>query len=86
MDELPHRITIRCDDGRKLAHHLMRDLPIEGVELIGDNDELSVLTHQPGAFYQGLASVVGEAGVSVRELVSADDNLEAVFNYLISAD
>ena len=64
----------------------MRDLPIEGVELIGDNDELSVLTHQPGAFYQGLASVVGEAGVSVRELVSADDNLEAVFNYLISAD
>jgi ABC-2 type transport system ATP-binding protein len=84
MNEIPHRITIRCDDPRALAHHLVRDLPIRGVEILGDDRELVVLTQDPGAFYQGLPEVVASAGVSVRELVSADDNLEAVFSYLTS--
>lgn len=84
MNEIPHRITIRCDAGRALAHHLLRDLPIRGVELSADEQELVVLTQEPGAFYAGLPEVVHRAGARVRELVSADDNLESVFHYLSS--
>jgi len=86
MNEFPHRITIRCDDARKLAEHLLRGLPIHGVELSSHGQELAVLTHDPGAFYEGLGNAVLGSGVAVRELVSADDNLEAVFNYLTSVD
>ena len=86
MNEFPHRITIRCDDGQALAHHIVRELPIEGVELSTNREEVAVLTHDPENFYAGFGGVVLSSGVRVRELVSADDSLEAVFNYLISVD
>jgi ABC-2 type transport system ATP-binding protein len=84
MNEFPHRITIRCDHPRRLAQSLVRDLPIDGVEIDGERGELVVLTRDPGEFYQRLPEVVVGSGVSVRELVSADNKLEAVFNYLMS--
>ncbi len=84
MNEFPHRITIRCDNARRLAQSLVRELPIDGVEIESERGELVVLTRDPGRFYAGLPDVVLEARVQVRELVSADDKLEAVFNYLMS--
>jgi hypothetical protein len=54
------------------------------VEIERERGELVVLTRDPGTFYAGLPGVVLEARVQVRELVSADDKLEAVFNYLMS--
>ena len=64
----------------------MRELPIQGVELSNDGRELSILTHEPGDFYSGLPEVVLGADVHVEMLSSADDNLEAVFNYLIAGE
>ncbi len=86
MNEVPHRITIRCRDGRALAHRLVRDLPIAGIEMHEGQGTVSVLTHDPGSFYAGLPAVVGEAGVKVTEMVSQDDNLDAVFRYLVTRD
>ena len=84
MNEFPHRITIRCDDARKLAQALVRELPIEGVEIDADRGGLVVLTKDPDRFYTGLPRVALEAQTHVRELTSGDDKLEAVFNYLVS--
>lgn len=84
MNDFPHRITLRCSDAKALGHALLRELPIEGVEIEVGRGELVVLTRQPGVFYAGLPAVVQAAGVSVSELLSADDTLEAVFNYLIA--
>jgi ABC-type multidrug transport system ATPase subunit len=84
MNEFPHRITIRCDNAKRLAQSLVRELPIEGVEIDSERGELVVLTKDPESFYAGLPEVILEAKVQVRELVSADDKLEAVFNYLMS--
>jgi ABC-2 type transport system ATP-binding protein len=86
MNEFPHRITIRCDEARRLARALVGELPIDGVEIEAEHGELVVLTREPGRFYAGLPDVVLRAGIPVRELVSADDKLEAVFNYLMSVD
>ena len=86
MNEFPHRITIRCDDGKQLAHRIMRDLPVQGVELQSGGGELAVLTHEPAGFYEGLGGVVLDSGVRVSEVISADDNLEAVFHYLMQVD
>lgn len=83
MNEYPHRITLRCSDGRGFAHRLLRDLPLSGVE-IGEEGHLSVLTRDPRRFYEGLPGVIRESGVTITEMVSEDDNLEAVFRYLLS--
>ena len=84
MNQFPHRITIRCDDARKLAHALVLEFAIQGVEIDAERGELNVLTHDPGRFYAGLPRVALQAGVAVRELTSEDDKLAAVFNYLVS--
>ncbi len=86
MNEIPHRITLRCNEGQGLAYRMMRDLPIDGVEMSVERGEIAVLTREPAAFYRGLPDVVLDAGARVHGLVSADDNLEAVFNYLIAGD
>ncbi len=85
MNEFPHRISLRCSDPKKLAGALIRDLPIDGVEIDQEREEVMVLTKDPGEFYAGLSQVVLATGLSVRELTSADDKLEAVFNYLMAA-
>jgi len=83
MNEYPHQITIRCDAPQQLAHRLLRDLPISGIELDRDQGVLSVRTADPLAFYAGLPALVVELGIHVRELESQDDDLEAVFKYLV---
>jgi len=85
MNEYPHQITIRCDDPQRLAYRLLRDLPISGIELERDQGVLSIRTADPLAFYGGLPELVVELGVHVQELISEDDDLEAVFKYLVGA-
>ncbi|MHC5064675.1 MAG: ABC transporter ATP-binding protein [Planctomycetota bacterium] len=85
MNEFPHRISLRCSDPKKLAGALIRELPIDGVEIDAEREEVTVLTKDPGKFYAGLAKVVIATGLSVREMASADDKLESVFNYLMAA-
>ncbi len=84
MNEFPHRITIKCDDTRKLAQALISELPLEGVSIDAEQGEIIVMTRDPGQFYARLPRIALQAGIHVRELTSADDNLEAVFSYLIS--
>ena len=86
MDEFPHRITIRCAQPRRLARALLAELPLAGIDLDGREGELVVSTREPGAFYAGLPKVVEATGTAVEELSSADDSLEAVFQYLVSVE
>jgi ABC-2 type transport system ATP-binding protein len=84
MNEYPHRITIRADDARGLAHVLMRDLPVTGVDVNEAAGTLLVLTREPKLFYEGLTRLAAGGAGRVREIVSQDDNLDAVFHYLVT--
>jgi ABC-2 type transport system ATP-binding protein len=83
MNEYPHRITIRCEQPRGLAHVLVRELDVTGVELDEESGELAVSTREPKAFYSRLPELALESGANVREMSSQDDNLDAVFQYLV---
>lgn len=86
MNEFPHRIGIRCDRVNDLAQHLLRDLPVEGLEMDATSGQVTALTRDPEAFFEGLPRSLAGSGIEIQELASADDKLEAVFNYLISVD
>ena len=47
---------------------------------------ISVRTTSPQQFYEGLPAVVLETNVRLWEMGSQDDNLQAVFNYLVARD
>ena len=54
-----------------------------GIELDPERGELEISTREPQAVYRGLPGIALDGGVSVQEMSSQDDNLEAVFRYLV---
>jgi ABC-2 type transport system ATP-binding protein len=57
---------------------------VEGVRVMERESALLVETRQPDVFYGRLPGLALENGASIREVYSEDDNLEAVFKYLVS--
>ncbi len=84
IDEHPHTVHIKADETRALAR-----------EFLGHDDVLSlkfeegavvVQTGRPDAFYARLTDLAasGAHGV-IHEVTSPDDNLQAVFQYLVKS-
>lgn len=83
IDKHPHHIVLICDDYRKLASQLVSWEDVEGVRVLAAEKGLMVETHSPDAFYSRLPEL-SLAGTVIKELYSDDDNLEAVFKYLVN--
>jgi ABC-2 type transport system ATP-binding protein len=81
MTDRPHTITIRSSDNRRLGWALMADPTIFGVEL--GADDLTVKTAHLSAFRVLIAGASRSAGVRLFEVVSGDESLESVFDYLV---
>jgi ABC-2 type transport system ATP-binding protein len=84
IDRHPHRIVLVCSDYRALAARLVGWEDVEGVKLLPAGQAVLVETRQPDAFYARLPALSLENGMVVREVYSEDNNLEAVFKYLVS--
>jgi ABC-2 type transport system ATP-binding protein len=81
MTDRPHTITIRSSDDRRLAAALMADPTIFGVEL--GKEGVSVRTAHLSAFRRLIAGASRSAGVHLFEVLSGDESLESVFDYLV---
>ncbi|MBI3449496.1 MAG: ABC transporter ATP-binding protein [Acidobacteria bacterium] len=81
IDEHPHRIFMETGDARKLAEALVKWKDVQGVRV--DDGGVLVETIRPDAFYSRIPSLVLEQGIAVESMTSADDNLQAVFDYLV---
>lgn len=84
IDKHPHRIVLVCDRYRDLAAKLAGCDDVNGIQFLTDQSGLLVETRHPDAFYARLPSLALTDGLAVREVYSEDDNLEAVFKYLVS--
>ena len=86
IDNHPHRIVLVCDDYRALAAKVVGWDDVEGVKVMGRQSAVLVETRQPDAFYNRLPALATAAAgpTAIREVYSEDDNLEAVFKYLVS--
>jgi ABC-2 type transport system ATP-binding protein len=82
MTDRPHNITVRSSDDRRLATTLMADPAVFAVELTQGG--LCVRTAQLDAFRRLIAGASKSAGVRLFEVVSADESLESVFDYLVN--
>jgi ABC-2 type transport system ATP-binding protein len=83
IESHPHQISVRSSDPRALAARFVGDPSIEKMTFAADGRTLIVETHDRDAFFGRLTGVVLEAGLAVDEISSPDDNLQAVFEYLV---
>ncbi len=82
IDTHPHTVHVKAADPRAIAARVLHD---DGVTRIAfDEGTLTVETRQPDRFYQRLTDLAasGDAG-AIAEVTSPDDNLQAVFSYLV---
>ena len=84
IDGHPHRIVLRCEDDRALAAKLVGYDDVVGIELARAGGGILVETRSPDAFYGRLPRIALEAGTAIEHVESDDDNLDAVFRYLVN--
>ena len=84
IDRHPHRIVLVAENYRALAARLIVWEDVEGVELLRDRNAVLIETRKPDEFYARLPALSLEDGTPIREVYSEDNNLEAVFKYLVS--
>jgi ABC-2 type transport system ATP-binding protein len=82
IDEHPHTVSIRVADPRALARRLLMDEDVSSLRF--ESGAVVVQTLRPDAFYSRLTELAasGEGG-AIEEVTSPDDNLQAVFTYLV---
>ena len=78
MTDRPYSFTVRSSDNRGLAVALLGDESVFGVELNGER--LTVRTAQFSEFVRAAPRVARTSGITIRELVPADESLESVFS------
>ena len=82
IDEHPHTISIRTQQTHAVARELLAD---EGVvSLRFEPGGLVVETARPDAFYARVTDLAASGRLGpITEITSPDDNLQAVFRYLV---
>jgi ABC-2 type transport system ATP-binding protein len=82
IDEHPHTVHIKADRPRVLAREFLADDDV--LSLRFEDNAVVVQTGKPDAFYARLTAMAasGELG-TIHEVTSPDDNLQAVFKYLV---
>jgi ABC-2 type transport system ATP-binding protein len=83
IEKHPHMISVRCGDPRAVAAEFVRDEAVLRMSFGTDGRTLVVETHRRDAFFSRLQAVLLEKGIEVDEISSPDDNLQAVFDYLV---
>ncbi len=84
IDKYPHRIVLVCDNYRSLAARLVTFDDVEGVKILTKDKGVLVETRAPDTFYGRLPALSLLDGTAISEVYSDDDNLEAVFKYLVN--
>jgi len=82
IDKHPHTVNITTNNARKLGVELMKKKSVISASIIDEN-HLSVKTHEPETFYKMLPEIISGKSYEVSEVFSPDDNLQAVFRYLV---
>jgi ABC-2 type transport system ATP-binding protein len=82
IDKHPHTVSIRADQPRALARAFLAADDVLSLKF--EDDAVVVQTAMPDVFYARLTELAasGELG-SIHEVTSPDDNLQAVFQYLV---
>jgi ABC-2 type transport system ATP-binding protein len=83
--EHPMQVLIRCNKPSVLAAHMFQTTDVVEARVHDDRQGLFVKTRNPDQFYLSLNEVVAQGQVTVESIAPVDDDLSAVYDFLIGA-
>jgi ABC-2 type transport system ATP-binding protein len=85
IEEHPMQILVRCDSPSTLAARVFEQDSVVEAKIHKDKRGLFVKTRDPDAFYLLLNRIVVEDKLDIKVVAPADDDLNAVYQYLIGS-
>lgn len=86
MHEHPVQVFVRCDRPQVLAARMFGSSHVVEIKLHEDGGGLSARTRDADRFHLELNRVVLEEGLAVEAVGPADEDVQAVYDYLIGSD
>lgn len=83
IDTHPHSVYISSKAYRTIANYLVNDPDLISLKFMTQEDAIIVETAQPDRFYTNIVDFAVKNGIIIDKLISPDDNLEKVYEYLI---
>jgi ABC-2 type transport system ATP-binding protein len=83
IDTHPHMVSVRCSDPRGLAGLLLGEDFIRKLHFGLEGRSVLVETNNRDRFFSVLLSSIVKSRMDIDEITSPDDNLQAVFDYLV---
>jgi ABC-2 type transport system ATP-binding protein len=86
METRPLQILLRCERPERLAMRLFEQDHVVEVRIHDDRGGLMVSTRDSDRFYLVLNEILMEEGLAVDHVSPADENVDAVYQYLIGQE
>lgn len=85
IDKHPHRVRIETPEPRRAAALIAPLSNVVSLTFDSSNRALEIEVRDPDTFYAALSGFVLDDGLPLEGFSSPDNNLEAVFRYLVNA-
>jgi len=83
IDTHPHIVSIKCRNPRQLASKFIQENYVLNIHFGSADNTLLIETNNRDKFFSLLPSLFVKYNIEVDEITSPDDNLQAVFDYLV---
>ena len=83
LDSHPHMIRVKSPQYRELARLLAAEEYVLNITFEPEASAVVFETHHRDRFFNRLNELVLDPGLDLEEITSPDDNLQAVFDYLV---
>ncbi len=83
LDSHPHMVSIKSPHFRRLAEQFVRDDHVLTTSFVNQSKKVVFKTDNRDHFFGRLNRMIVERKWHIDEITSPDDNLQAVFNYLV---
>ena len=86
MKEHALQILVRCSDPRRVATAVFERDSVTEVQMHDDGGGLHLRTRDAERFYSVMQQLVLEEGLEIESVGPADDNVQAVYQYLVGSE
>ena len=83
LEDIPREIDIVCDDAAALAVLVQQKAAVDSVQFREDGEGLTIITRRILEVYQELPVWLNDQQVTIREVHSSDESLQALFDTLM---
>ena len=81
MDNIPHTISIGCENPKELAKDIINNDAVYGISF-PSGERLQIQTHNLNAVHRELPALIVANGHKVSSIDNPDDDLESILKYL----